>query len=316
LGAPPPARRADESDCEAVPISSGPLDVGALRFEGGFELIGRSSLFGGLSGLAALDERRLLALTDTGMLATIALSTDASGAPTARCELFDLLDTDGSALWGKDRGDAEDLAFLAPDRIAVSFEREHRVAVFTLDGRQVGEAIDFSRGARLEPNRGLEALAALPSGDLLVGTETPTLFGATQGVWRLPVETPSAPREPTFSIAAAGAGFALVGLDATPGGGVVVLQRFFESTFGYRARIGWLAPGVAETATGTVRMRELARLPYGSGLPTDNFEDVAAVAGADGRTTLWIVSDDNFNDDQKTLLYRFSFDERAEMSGS
>jgi hypothetical protein len=60
-------------------------------------------------------------------------------------------------------------------------------------------------------------------------------------------------------------------------------------------------------------MQELAYL-NGDGLAIDNFEGIAALDGEDGRTTVWIVSDDNFSAAQKTLLYRFSFDEAALLS--
>lgn len=298
-------------DCIARPIAAEGRSFGPLRFEGGFELEARSSLFGGLSGLEAIDESRLLAVTDQGALVFLDLSTDQSGAPTVSCAIAELRDAQGLALYGKADGDAEDLTLLAPDRIAVSFERNHRIATFTLADPilQDGPAIDFSSAARLEDNQGLESLALLPSGALLAGVETPTVLGARQGVWRLPSLDAQPSREPDFGVAA-GSGFALVALDATPRGGLVVLQRFYSQTFGNRTRIGWLAPGTAERASGTVRMRELATLD-GAGLEIDNFEGVAALPGADGRTVVWIVSDDNFSDEQKTLLYRFSFDEGA-----
>jgi hypothetical protein len=305
-------------DCIAHPIPADGRAVGSLRFEGGFELEARSSLFGGLSGLEALDETRLLAVTDQGALVFIDLSTDETGAPIAQCAITELRSQQGLALYGKSEGDSEDLALLGPDRIAVSFERNHRIATFTL-GDQVQQdapAIDFSHAAGLQSNQGLEALAILPSGVMLAGAENPTVLGAAQKVWRLPsTSAPAVLRDPTFAIDA-GVGFALVGLDATPSGGLVVLQRFYEASIGNRTRIGWLAPGVAESASQTVRMRELARLTESESLALDNFEGITALAGADGRTIVWIVSDDNFRDEQKTLLYRFSLDEAALVSPS
>ena len=61
--------------------------------------------------------------------------------------------------------------------------------------------------------------------------------------------------------------------------------------------IGRLQPGA------TVHAEELARLasPY----TVDNLEGLAATKGPRGETLLWLVSDDNFNPFQRTLLLLF-----------
>jgi len=57
------------------------------------------------------------------------------------------------------------------------------------------------------------------------------------------------------------------------------------------------------TPGGTVRAEELARLavPYA----VDNLEGVHATRGARGETLLWLMSDDNFNRAQRTILLLF-----------
>jgi len=59
----------------------------------------------------------------------------------------------------------------------------------------------------------------------------------------------------------------------------------------------------------TVRAVELARLasPYA----VDNLEGIAATRGARGETLLWLISDDNFNPLQRTLLMMFAVEEEA-----
>jgi hypothetical protein len=53
--------------------------------------------------------------------------------------------------------------------------------------------------------------------------------------------------------------------------------------------------------------REIAeiRLPHA----VDNMEGVAARRGADGETLIYLISDDNFNALQRTLLLMFALEE-------
>src|SRR3546814_8352038 len=54
-------------------------------------------------------------------------------------------------------------------------------------------------------------------------------------------------------------------------------------------------------ADGVVRSTQIGRVPKAL---ADNFEG-AAIAVADGRTWLWLVSDDNYNNWQRSLLLQF-----------
>lgn len=54
------------------------------------------------------------------------------------------------------------------------------------------------------------------------------------------------------------------------------------------------------------RVTEVAQLS--SDLPVDNFEGLAVVPRADGRLTVWLISDDNYSPLQRTLLWKMSVD--------
>ena len=43
-------------------------------------------------------------------------------------------------------------------------------------------------------------------------------------------------------------------------------------------------------------------------LPVDNFEGIAFGVSPEGKTRLWLISDNNFNDKQRTLLFAFDLD--------
>ena len=172
----------------------------------------------------------------------------------------------------------------------------------------------------LEDNLGLEALATLPSGLLIAGGENVTALGRPHPVWRFfpdpNVDAAYADANgPAFSMTASGPGYGLVGFEATPLGNLLVLERFYTPATGTLIRLGWLKGGVADGARGEVTPSPLARIKRSSPIPVDNFEGVAATRAPGGSTLVWIVSDDNFSNRQKTLLYLFAFDEKAFASG-
>ncbi len=296
-------------------------DLGALTFHGGVQLSALEPDFGEISGLvveqadAAGDV--LIGVSDQGYAITLYPEVAEGALTGAACEQSPLRDASGQPIRGRER-DAEGITTLADGRHAVSFERVHRIEIQDADlaGRDgVGPAV--MRLDLLDNNRGLEALATLPGGDVIAGAESPSLLGHPHPIWRFAAaddpETPLAAGEPTFQIATE-PGFALVGLDVTPAGDLIVLQRFYTRETGNRTRIAWL-PGEAVAAAepgDVLRAVTLARWSRADALPVDNFEAVAVAPGAsDGEIRLWVASDDNLSNSQRTLLYLFTLDEAA-----
>ncbi|HRK64481.1 MAG TPA: hypothetical protein PLN53_08815, partial [Terricaulis sp.] len=100
-------------------------------------------------------------------------------------------------------------------------------------------------------------------------------------------------------------GFSLTSLDRLPEGGFVALERFYAPIIGARARILVLPQTLSGEARGAL-LGELA-----PPLPLDNFEGIAAVRMGE-TTRLYILSDDNFEARQRTLLYAFDIVEDAD----
>ena len=193
----------------------------------------------------------------------------------------------GKPLRGLD-ADAEALAFLPDGSALVAFERRHRILRYPagshpLSGRPVRASAPT--GLAAAPfNGGAESLAHIGGGDLLLLTEklrrgSGALAGwvAIKGRWRPVAYARTGGFRPT---------------DATvlPGGDIAVLERHYSPATGVSARIV-LVPRSAVTA--------------GNSWPSmtvDNFEGISARRGPDGRTVLYILSDDNFNRQQRTLL--------------
>ena len=87
-----------------------------------------------------------------------------------------------------------------------------------------------------------------------------------------------------------------------PNGDVLVLSRHYSLLGGARARLERV-PAEAIKAGATLRGTLVARFQHP--LTADNFEGVAVVQDEDGATLVYILSDDNFNFFQRTLLLLF-----------
>jgi len=200
---------------------------------------------------------------------------------------------DGSDITEKYDGDAEGLLFLDNGDLVVSFERNHRLWNYgPLDAlRNIPTALRRPDVAFAE-NDGMEGIASAPGGWRVTGE--------SGGVWDCnPAAclTVTAPPEPLLG----DGDFRITGMDRDPSGqigsagGWFVVQRSYRPPIDARAQLRRMAP---DGTLGPVLIT--LKLP---GL-TDNFEGVAAER-RNGMTRLYILSDDNNNPLQKTLLLAF-----------
>lgn len=290
---------------EAVPLNpENELQVraGALRYRGGIAVRSPDKRFGGFSGLAVdADGRRLTAVSDRGARFRAQIRYGDAGRLTglAAGRIGPLRGPDGRPLRGLD-ADAEALAFLPDGAALVAFERRHRILRYPA-GRNALSGRPERRGApaglaAAPSNGGAETLAHIGGGDLLVLTEglahgSGAFAGwvARKGRWR-PV-----------AYARTG-GFRPTDATALPNGDIAVLERHYSPATGVSARIVSI-PRAALTADRPIRGRELLYLA--PSMTVDNFEGIAARRGPDGKTVLYILSDDNFNPRQRTLLLMF-----------
>lgn len=317
---------------------------GALTLTAARVLSADDPAFGGVSALEAEIDRegvlRLGLITDAadridGAAPMAAITDAASHAMDARVTPY--RDAAGAALEGKQNADSEGIARL--DDVTgeggacavVSFERRHRVSVFCGAAGSPADAagaqalvatvdIPVAGDGVLPDNGGLEALAVVSGATLLAGGEAPTLSGA-HPVWAWPAFDPKDAKRaaagaaaPVFGIATPGVGFGLTGMDAGPDGTVYLLFRRWVPSVGNTIVVAALTRGRIEAALAhaggaaapVVAPRLLARFAPDGPLPMDNFEGISVDATPGGPTRLWIVSDDNFRRQQRTLLYGFT----------
>ncbi len=283
----------------------GQIDVGDVTFLAGFDLELDEPAFGGLSGLVLTpDGSGLVAVSDGGWWITADLQHDNAGHLTGVSNLavVPMLDTDGSPIsdlsgdLSKIRGDAESVANDEDGGFLVSFEREHRVWSYAdLTAQPV--VIDLPPDVSdLGSNSALESVAQLPDGRLVIFAERPTGDESLIKGW---IREADGWRSLTYLPRD---DFSVTDIAALPDGRVIALERWFVAPVFLKIRLREIMPDMLDTDA-PIDGRILAT--FTNPLLIDNFEGLAARPAPDGGTLLYMVSDDNFNGHQRTLLYQF-----------
>ncbi|MEM6438808.1 MAG: esterase-like activity of phytase family protein [Pseudomonadota bacterium] len=278
-----------------------PEDI-SLDLIGALELRGGPRGFGGLSAIeASSDGIRFLAISDQGFSLSGRLRRRADGGlrDIVDVALGPLMRNGAPSSWTY--ADAEGLAAYDPDLrgpVAVSFERSHRIGVFAApdaDEARLGERSPTSEASDGDGpwhvNVGLEALALLPDGRLLAirdaeGYAAPAYLVTPDGA-AARIDFPKlGPYTPA-------------GADMAPDGRLYVVARRFTTLGGFAAAV-W---SYAVDGDRIHDPKVLAEFPASTRI--DNAEGLAAWQDALGRTRLLIVTDDNRNLLQRTLLLDF-----------
>ncbi|MDA0240609.1 MAG: esterase-like activity of phytase family protein [Proteobacteria bacterium] len=282
-----------------------PQKVGALTYRGGFVLRSRDPRFGGFSGLlVSQDGRRLTAVSDDGILLNARLSYDRLGWMTnvSEAELTPLVSVAGRPLGYKRVRDAEALAADPAGNLIVAFEHDHRLWRYRAG---LPKLIPGPKDIAAQPtNRGLEALTRLVDGRLLAvseGLRTKSPTGGFQG-WLLPTD---GNRWDSIEIVAHRR-YRPTGAATLPNGDVILLERWFSRLAGFSTRIRRIP--ISQIRPGT-RLAGTEIAVIDSPMNVDNFEGIAARQAEDGKTILYLLSDDNFNGLQRTLLMMFQISE-------
>jgi hypothetical protein len=311
--APPPDWQPVAVSVSSVPLyptKPGERRAGDLVFAGGLELAASAKEFGGFSGLLVDADGRLTAVSDQGIWLAGRLEIDPETGDLvglSDTKMAGMRDENGQPLVTKDEADAEDLARLPDGRFAVSFEHKHRILIYDLDAKgpaapaERGPAIATPRG--MNANEGLEGLAALADGRLVGMAEFPPGRSGTP-FWIFPAGAMAATS--VSGLAERPRGFGVSALTRLPDGNLIALERFFLPMVGVRINVRLIPAIGLDDKPPTFNGSLLATLE--SPLAVDNFEAVAAVAGrTPGTVRLYMLADDNFSDNQRTLLYAFDW---------
>lgn len=279
------------------------IRLGKLRYLGGLVLASEDSRFGGYSGLAVdADGRGLWAVSDLGHWLRLDFgAAEAVPERIASAAILPLRDAAGRPVRSKRDSDAEALRRLPDGRWLVSFERAHRVWLYAEPGGAALTAVTLPAAASQQPgNGGIEAAAALPDGDLLLFSEEHPAGDGASKVWRRRGDAWTDLAWPLRD------GFRPTDAASLPDGDVMVLERYFTPLVGPKARLRRIPAAALETG-GSLLSGVVAE--WARPASVDNMEALDIRRAADGALWLYLLSDDNANPLQRTLLMIFRLDD-------
>lgn len=286
------------------PAHPGTRRVGELIFLNAWELRSDNEDFGGFSALAALPDGRFVGVSDAGTLIGFGLTRDDRAD---RPFIAPLPAAHGPNATYKDR-DSEGIARdTDSDQFWVSYEANHAIRRFS---RSFARTTGIARPREMQDwpsNKGAESIIRLADGRFIVISESLDNVGAHQALL-----FSGDPVEPGTDIARFAyrppAGYRVTDGVQLPDGRLMILNRWVGLPNGFAAKLALVDPAMAKKGK-TVSGRVVATLA--APLLIDNMEGIAITReGQD--TIIWLISDNNFNIFQRTLLMKFRLSERTD----
>jgi hypothetical protein len=273
--------------------------LGSLTYMGGVKLRSPDPAFGGFSALH-VDGDRVTLLSDGGNIVRFQLKRDGQVAEPAFAELPGGPGTG----WRKLDRDSEGMAVDPKTRTAwIVFERANAIWRYGPGLLRPEASVRPAAMRRWRSNLGAETLVRRRDGSFLVFQESAggSVLRDVLG-WR---GDPTGGREPDARFRyRPPAGFDPVDATELPDGRLLVLSRSYRLPLRFAAVLEVIDRSALRHGA-VVRGRPIARL--GAPLTHDNMEGVTATVER-GRTIIWLVSDDNRNLLERTLLLKFRLD--------
>lgn len=274
--------------------------IGKLVFLSGFELESSDQRFGGLSGLW-INEDSLVAVSDRGYWISARARHDADGrlAEFSDWKIERLPAPDGRPVSGR-LADSEGLTRDQDGSFIVSFEQAHRLWRYapepsTFASKPVPIPVP-ARLARAPGNGGVECVAALGGGRLIILTEALRNADGNLHGWILEKE-----RFHSLSYVPS-AEFAPSDCAVLKNGDLLILERRIGLLGSWATRIKKI-PRDSVRPGARLEGSEIARLALP--LAVDNFEGMAVYEHPRAGTLVYLVADDNYFFLQRTLLLQF-----------
>lgn len=278
------------------PFQSG--QESTVRFEGGWSLTSEYDDFGGFSGLVVDEEAgSLLAISDKGDWWQAPFDARQSVPPASgTMQRFSVgMEADKVDL------DAESLIKF-DDGYLVSFEHNHRLEFVAEAGaaprKPMLQNIDFSGISR---NGGMEAIVRLNTGQLLAFSEK-----GLNGAGHLQAWLVSADSVKTLKFQPP-KNFSPTDAAVMPNGDVLVLLRHFSAIDGVAIKVQHIK---ADDIIAGAVLNGGEVLHLTPEFTVDNMEGLDVVTMDDDTVRMVMISDDNFNPLQRTLLMMFDYDYR------
>ena len=307
---------ASEIEVTAAPIDSfdgsDTVRFGKLDWRGGLRLTSSSRYFGGFSGLALLDDGgSLVSVSDAGfwLTADLAYAADGRLSGLRQSRVGPITALGGKRLERRRDRDAEAVSVVSSRgreaQLVIGFENNARVGQFKLTAEGLSPPASYLTLPKpmqaLRGNTGIESIARIDAGPLAgqfvsFGEHASDPQGNRQG-WVFSGKS-------TRAIGLVPDGnYDVSDIAALPDGGLLVLERRFRWSEGINIRIRRLS---ARELAGNAPMQGETLLEAGNGTVLDNMEGIAVHRSAKGETMLTLISDDNFNFFQSTVLLQFA----------
>jgi hypothetical protein len=273
---------------------------GALTLLSAFQLRSKDKRFGGISGLSIGSDAKLYAISDRGYWLSATMEMDPQGALTdlTGWEIAPLLSPANTRV-SKGWADAEALARAPDGSFVVGFEGVQRLWRYSPPPdtlQSVPLAIDIPATlAKAPSNGGIEGLAVLADGKLLVLTEE---FQNPDGSFKGWIIDHSGFAELSYLPAP---GYRVTDAAALINGDVLVLERRYTPLTHFSARVTLVK---AEKILPAAKLSGKELLELKGHFAVENYEGVAVQQTENG-AILFIVSDDNYSAFQATLLLQF-----------
>jgi hypothetical protein len=273
--------------------------IGQLRFLKAWELVSNNQDFGGISALTALPDGRFISVSDAGTVIGFGVTNnDQADHPF----IAPLPEAYGPGKTYKDR-DSEGLAYdPATGQFWVSYEHHNMIRRFTPSFARSDSAVSPAVMQDWPTNSGAETILRFPDGRFAVfseGADRPD--GSYQAL--LFSGDPVEPGTNSFNFGyRPPSGYKPTDAKILPDGRVLMLNRRIGFPEGFSAILSVLDPAkIAKNAT--ISSTPIAVLK--SPLLVDNMEGLAITQVGD-QTIIWLISDNNFNIFQRTLLMKFA----------
>ncbi len=284
------------------PAHPGKRRIDELIFLAGWELGSGNGDFGGISALTALPDGRFVGVSDAGTLIGFGLTSDDR---TDRPFIAPLPESEGPDKSFRDR-DSEGITYdAASGQFWVSYEAKHAIRRFSRSFARSNGMVRSAEMQRWPKNSGAETIVRLSDGRFVVIAET------MEGESHEALLFSGDPVEPGTVISRFGyrppTGYRVTDGAMLPDGRLLLLHREIGIPNGFAAKLAVVDP-VNIVKGARLKGRIIATLT--TPLLVDNMEGVAVTE--DGKDTIiWLISDNNFNIIQRTLLMKFRLSERT-----
>ncbi len=284
------------------PAHLGPRRIGPLTFLNAWELGSGNNDFGGISALTALPDGRFVGLSDAGTVIGFGLA----GNERADRPFIAPLPTPLSGKTNYKDRDTEGITY-DPEtgRFWISYEGRHAIRRFTPALARTDAKVTPEPMRKWRTNKGGETIIRMTDGRFIVLSESFNIPGG--GYMGLLFS--GDPVEPGTQMSIFGyrppIGYMPTDGTQLPDGRLLILNRSISFPKGFAAKLVMVDPATIKKdadISGEVIVTLAAPLLI------DNMEGITTTQ-EDGRTIIWIISDNNFNAWQRTLLMKFALTE-------